>query len=196
MSPRPKIGLEISYIIEAAGEIADQYGVQEVTLANLAKKLGIRPPSLYNHFDGLTGLRKKLAIHGMEKLYKVMADAAIGVSGTEAVLSVSLAYVNFARKHPGIYEATLLAPDPEDVDVQQAGEKIVDLSVRILQAYHLEGESALHAVRGLRSILHGFSSLEQKGGFKIALDLDESLMVIIKAFLAGIGQGQGQGQGD
>jgi AcrR family transcriptional regulator len=191
MSPRPKIGLEISYIIEAAGEIADQYGVQEVTLANLAKKLGIRPPSLYNHFDGLTGLRKKLAIHGMEKLYKVMADAAIGVSGTEAVLSVSLAYVNFARKHPGIYEATLLAPDPEDVDVQQAGEKIVDLSVRILQAYHLEGESALHAVRGLRSILHGFSSLEQKGGFKIALDLDESLMVIIKAFLAGIGQGQG-----
>jgi AcrR family transcriptional regulator len=193
MSPRPKIGLEISYIIEAAGEIADQYGVQEVTLANLAKKLGIRPPSLYNHFDGLTGLRKKLAIHGMEKLYKVMADAAIGVSGTEAVLSVSLAYVNFARKHPGIYEATLLAPDPEDVDVQQAGAKIVDLSVRILQAYHLEGESALHAVRGLRSILHGFSSLEQKGGFKIALDLDESLMVIIKAFLAGIGQGQGQG---
>jgi AcrR family transcriptional regulator len=191
MSPRPKIGLEISYIIEAAGEIADQYGVQEVTLANLAKKLGIRPPSLYNHFDGLTGLRKKLAIHGMEKLYKVMADAAIGVAGTEAVLSVSLAYVNFARKHPGIYEATLLAPDPEDVDVQQAGEKIVDLSVRILQAYHLEGESALHAVRGLRSILHGFSSLEQKGGFKIALDLDESLMVIIKAFLAGIGQGQG-----
>jgi AcrR family transcriptional regulator len=191
MSPRPKIGLEISYIIEAAGEIADQYGVQEVTLSNLAKKLGIRPPSLYNHFDGLTGLRKKLAIHGMEKLYKVMADAAIGVSGTEAVLSVSLAYVNFARKHPGIYEATLLAPDPEDVDVQQAGEKIVDLSVRILQAYHLEGESALHAVRGLRSILHGFSSLEQKGGFKIALDLDESLMVIIKAFLAGIGQGQG-----
>lgn len=189
MSPRPKIGLEIANIIEAAGEIADQHGVQEVTLANLAKKLGIRSPSLYNHFDGLTGLRKKLALYGMEKLYKVMADAAIGVSGTEAVLAVSQAYVNFARKHPGIYEATLLAPDPEDVDVQQAGAKIVDLSVRILQTYHLEGERALHAVRGLRSILHGFSALEQKGGFKMALDLDESLKIIIKAFLAGIGQG-------
>jgi AcrR family transcriptional regulator len=191
MSPRPKIGLEISNIIEAAGEIADQHGVQEVTLANLAKKLGIRPPSLYNHFYGLTGLRKKLAIYGIEKLYKVMADAAIGVSGTEAVLAVSQAYVNFARSHPGVYEATLLAPDPEDVDVQQAGGKIVDLSVRILQAYHLEGERALHAVRGLRSILHGFSSLEQKGGFKIALDLDESLMMILKAFLTGIGKEQG-----
>jgi AcrR family transcriptional regulator len=188
MSPRPKIGLDISFIIEAAGEIADQYGVQEVTLASLAKKLGIRPPSLYNHFDGLTGLRKKLAIYGINKLYEVMADAAIGVSGTEAVIAVSQAYVNFARKHPGIYEATLLAPDPEDVDVQRAGAKIVDLSVRVLQAYHLEGEQALHAVRGLRSILHGFSALEQKGGFKMALDLNESLLIILKAFLAGIGQ--------
>lgn len=188
MSPRPKIGLEISFIIKVAGEIADQYGVQEVTLANLAKELGIRPPSLYNHFDGLTGLRKKLAIYGINKLYEVMADAAIGVSGTEAVLAVSQAYVNFARMHPGIYEATLLAPDPEDVDVQEAGAKIVDLSVRVLQEYHLEGERALHAVRGLRSILHGFSSLEQKGGFKMSLDLNESLMIIIKAFLAGIGK--------
>ncbi|MFP5106700.1 WHG domain-containing protein [Neobacillus sp. C211] len=187
MSPRPKIGLEISFIIEAAGEIADQHGVQEVTLANLAKKLGIRSPSLYNHFDGLTGLRKKLAIYGIDKLYEVMTDAAIGVSGTEAVLAVSQAYVDFSRKHPGIYEATLLAPDPEDVDVQQAGAKIVDLSVRVLQVYHLEGERALHAVRGLRSILHGFSALEQKGGFKMSLDLNESLMIIIKAFLLGIG---------
>jgi AcrR family transcriptional regulator len=188
MSPRPKIGLELSYIIEAAGELADQQGMQEVTLANLAKKLGIRPPSLYNHFDGLMGLRKKLAIYGIEKLYEVMAAAAIGVSGPEAVLAVSQAYVDFARRHPGIYEATLLAPNPEDVDVQQAGAKIVDLTVRILQAYHLEGERALHTVRGLRSILHGFSALEQKGGFKMSLDLNESLQIIIKAFLAGMGQ--------
>ncbi|WHY87286.1 WHG domain-containing protein [Neobacillus novalis] len=185
MSPRPKIGLDLTTILETAGVLADQQGIQEITLANLAKKLGIRPPSLYNHFDGLPGLRKKLAIYGIDMLYSRMADAAIGVSGTEAVLAVSQAYVNLAREHPGVYEATLLAPDPEDVDVQQAGEKIVELSVRILQAYHLEGASALHAVRGLRSILHGFSALEQRGGFKMALDLDESLMIIIKAFLAG-----------
>ena len=186
MSPRPKIGLDLLAILEAAGEIADQQGMQEVTLANLAKKLGIRPPSLYNHFDGLPGLRKKLAIHGIDRLYDVLADAAIGVSGTEAVLAISKAYVHFAREHPGIYEATLFAPDPEDEDVQQAGAKIVDLSVRVLRTYNLEVNLALHAVRGLRSILHGFSALEQKGGFKMALDLDESLTIILKAFLAGM----------
>jgi AcrR family transcriptional regulator len=186
MSPRPKVGLELTEILEAAAEIADQFGMQEVTLANLAKKLGIRPPSLYNHFDGLGGLRKKMAVYGIERLYEVLAQAAIGVSGDEAVMSISKAYVNFARKHPGIYEATLMAPDMEDEDVQIAGSKIVELTVRVLQAYRLEGDTALHAVRGLRSILHGFSSLEQSGGFKMELDLNESLEMIIKAFINGI----------
>jgi hypothetical protein len=100
---------------------------------------------------------------------------------------MSKAYVNFARNHPGIYEATLLAPDPEDEEVQEAGAKIVNLSIRVLQVYQLEGERALHTVRGLRSILHGFSALEQKGGFKMNLDLDESLTIIIQGFLKGMG---------
>jgi len=186
MSPRPKVGLELSTILDAAGEIADQQGMPEVTLANLAKKLGIRPPSLYNHFEGLPGLRKKLAIHGINLLYEEMAGAAVGVVGTEAVLAMSKAYVDFARRHPGIYEATLLAPNPEDVEVQQACAKIVDLSIRVLQTYYLEGEQAIHTVRGLRSILHGFAALEQKGGFKMKLNLDDSLTIIIQAFLKGM----------
>jgi AcrR family transcriptional regulator len=189
MSPRPKVGLELTAILEVAGEIADLQGMQEVTLANLAKRLGIRPPSLYNHFDGLGGLRKKLAIYGLNRLYGELVQAAIGVAGDDAVLSISKAYVDFARRHPGIYEATLMAPDMEDEDVQQAGAKVVELSVRVLQDYHLKDERALHAVRGLRSILHGFSSLEQHGGFKMALDLNESLEKIIRAFINGMREG-------
>jgi len=187
MSPRPKIGLELTTILEEAGEIADQKGMNEVTLATLAKKLGIRPPSLYNHFDGLPGLKKELAIYGINMLYEKLAHAAIGFSGEEALLAVSQAYVNFARVHPGIYEATLLAPDLEEKKIQQAGAKIVDLTVLLLQTYKLEEDLAIHAVRGLRSILHGFSSLEQKGGFKLSLDLNESLKIIIRSFLKGIG---------
>lgn len=190
MSPRPRFSLDLATILESAGDLANEQGMQEVTLANLAKRLNIRPPSLYNHFDGLPGLRKHLAIYGLNKLHEEMTQAAIGVSGTEAILSISRAYVNFARNNSGLYEATLMAPEPGDADVQQAGSKIVDLSVRVLQAYQLEGDMALHAVRGLRSILHGFSSLEQRGGFKMALDLDESLEIIIKAFIDGIRQGQ------
>jgi AcrR family transcriptional regulator len=188
MSPRPKVALDLETVIGAAADIADQFGVQEVTLANLAKRLNIRPPSLYNHVEGLPGLRKELAILGLNKLYAELSATAVGLTGENAIIELSKTYINFARKHPGLYEATLLAPDPKDQDVQLSGGKIIDLTLNVLREYDLEGDSALHAVRGLRSILHGFSSLEQKGGLELALDLDVSLRLIIKAFLAGIGE--------
>jgi AcrR family transcriptional regulator len=190
MSPRPRFALDLATILETAGDLANEQGIQEITLANLAKRLNIRPPSLYNHFDGLPGLRKHLAIYGLNKLYEEMMQAAVGVSGIEAILAISQAYVQFSRKNPGVYEATLAAPDPADVEAHQAGAKIVDLLVRVLQGCNLEGDISLHAVRGLRSILHGFTSLEQRGGFKMALELDESLEIIIKAFIEGIRKGR------
>ncbi|MBM7603820.1 AcrR family transcriptional regulator [Metabacillus crassostreae] len=182
----PRMGLDLQTILKAATELADEQGIDSVTLATLAKKLTIKPPSLYNHIDGLTGLKKKLALLGLEELYNLLANAAIGLSKDEAVHAVSMAYFSFARSHPGLYELTLSAPKPEETEIELAGKKIVDLTVQILSAYDLEEQEVIHAVRGLRSILHGFSSLEQKGAFGLPLDLDKSLYLLIESYIAGI----------
>ncbi|UFJ38887.1 WHG domain-containing protein [Brevibacillus humidisoli] len=182
----PRIGLDVPTILQAAAEIADVHGVDAITLASLAKKLDVRPPSLYNHIDGLHGLRKKLSIYGLEQLYSIMTQVAVGRSGDEAVRALGEAYVTFARTHPGLYEAALVGPDLRDPDVQRAGNQIVDLLLRVLGAYDLGDEAALHVVRGLRSIFHGFASLEQQGGFQLRLDRDVSLRLLIDTYLAGI----------
>lgn len=181
----PRVGLDVTTIMNTAIEIANKEGLEAVTLATLAKNLNIKTPSLYNHIDGLAGLREQIALYGLEQLYQQMADAAIGKSGDDAVREIGMAYISFARNHPGLYEATLKASD-SDVDLQKAGGRIVELTSRILTAYNLEDEAVIHAVRGLRSILHGFASLEQKGGFGMPLDLDKSLQLLIDTFLAGI----------
>ncbi|MFD3448384.1 WHG domain-containing protein [Microbacteriaceae bacterium 4G12] len=182
----PRMGLDSNIILQAAIEIADTQGLDEVTLASLAQKLGVRSPSLYNHVNGLNDLRKKLAIYGLEQLQSKLTMAAVGLSGDKAVHALGEAYITFARTHPGLYDATLRAPGPLDVDVQQVGSEIVSLILRVLQAYDLEEEAALHTVRGLRSIFHGFASLEQRGGFGLPLNLDTSLHLAIDTFLAGI----------
>ncbi|MGM7723421.1 WHG domain-containing protein [Metabacillus sp. Hm71] len=183
----PKAGLDLNTILAAATEIVDTDGVHALTLATLAKKLKIRPPSLYNHVDGLQGLQKALALYGLEELYKRLSQAAIGRSKDEAVHAISKAYMSFARAHPGLYEATLWAnADVHDIDFNRISSKIVDLVVQVLHAYELEDEEAIHASRGLRSILHGFASLEQKNGFGIPIDLDVSISLLINTFLAGI----------
>lgn len=181
-----RIKLDLDTILQVATEMADTQGIDQVTLASLAKKLRIRPPSLYNHVDGLPGLRKELAIYGLKQLYHSLTDSVIGRSGDEAVHALGEAYVTFAREHPGLYEATLRALKPYDPDIQKVGDQIVDLVVRVLHSYGLANEAALHAVRGLRSLLHGFASLEQRGGFGLPLNLNESFRLLIDTFLAGI----------
>jgi AcrR family transcriptional regulator len=182
----PRIGLDMNTILKTAAEIADENGIESVTLTTLAKKLKIRPPSLYNHFDGLNGLRMKLAVYGLEQLRNRLIRSVIGLSGDDAVRAFAKEYVAFAREHPGLYEATLRAPDTGQPALRHAAEEVVDLVVRVFNHYGLENEMAIHAVRGIRSLLHGFASLEQKGGFGIPLDLDESLHLMIDTFLAGL----------
>ena len=57
----------------------------------------------------------------------------------------------------------------------------------------LEGEEALHAVRGLRSLLHGFVSLEAVEGFRLPLDHDESFRRLLQVFIAGLRSSAGTG---
>ncbi|WP_379134336.1 TetR/AcrR family transcriptional regulator [Paenibacillus sp. sgz500958] len=183
----PRAGLDTRMIVITAAQIADERGVEEVTLAALAAKLGVRSPSLYNHIQGLQDLRIQLAIHGLQELYKDMSAAIGHLSGEAAVHKMGQAYVDFARSHPGLYEMTLRAPEPQHAELVAVSNTILSLIMNSLRDYDLGEEDMIHAVRGLRSILHGFASLEQQGGFGIPLDTGVSLSRLISTFIAGIG---------
>ena len=66
----PRAGLNLQSIVKAATVLADEHGLHEVTLTVLAKKLGIRSPSLYNHVNGLPGLRREMALTGLDQRLK------------------------------------------------------------------------------------------------------------------------------
>jgi AcrR family transcriptional regulator len=184
MATRP--GINKLVVLQAAIELADEMGLEQVTLALIAQKLKIKTPSLYNHVDGMPGIRKDLADWSLSRMKEQLADAAIGVSGEEALMAMGLAYLAFARKHPGLYEATLYAPDRSDPVSLKRAEEFVHLILRVLEVYHLSEEDSLHTVRGLRSIFHGFVSLEIKKGFGLALDRDASFRYILQTFLNGL----------
>ncbi|WP_313800178.1 TetR-like C-terminal domain-containing protein [Cytobacillus sp.] len=182
----PRVGLDLKTIVKAAADIADADGIEAVTLGTLSRKLNIRPPSLYNHVEGLPGLRKELALYGIKELEKCLALAAAGKALDDAVRSMGEAYLAFARRKPGLYEATFYTIDMGDTDIKLASDKIVNVVIQVLQQYGIDGENAVHATRGLRSILHGFASIVQKGGFAMEIDINESFHFLIDTFLMGI----------
>ena len=51
-----KVRLDTEKVVLAAAELVNQQGAEALTIGRLAEKLGIQPPSLYNHIDGLPGL--------------------------------------------------------------------------------------------------------------------------------------------
>lgn len=184
MASRMKLDFQI--VLQKASDLVDQKGLDDLSLTLLAKELQIRPPSLYNHVDNLSDLKQALAIQGTKKLYENLVEAAVGKSGDEAVRSMGNAYVKFVRTHPGLYDASNRFPNPEDVELQQWQKAIVDIVLKVFEFYNLKGDLAIHMVRGLRSILHGFTSIEQSGGFGIPLDIDTSFSILIETFIEGI----------
>ncbi|WP_179030989.1 TetR/AcrR family transcriptional regulator [Paenibacillus kribbensis] len=185
MSPRN--GVKLQDILQAAEDIANERGMGEVTLTTLAQKLHIRPPSLYNHVDGLNGLRHVLALHSLEQLEEALTSAAVGRAGDDALTAMGKAYMRYARKRPGLYEAMLYATDRKDTELRDAADRVAELVISVLSSgYGFKEEDCIHAARGFRSLLHGFASLEQKGGFGLPVEVDRSIAVMMDTFLAGL----------
>jgi hypothetical protein len=106
--------------------------------------------------------------------------------GDEAMHAIAAAYMAFARAHPGLYELTLRAPDAQEEEYESAGRVLVELLVQTLSFYRLDRERSIHVVRGFRSYLHGFASIEQKGGFGMLQSVDENLKIVLQTYLTGL----------
>ncbi len=182
----PRAGLDKETVVEAAAAILNTEGVEALTLNRLAQELGVKTPSLYNHIDGLPGLYRELAVWNARMLGERFTQAAIGKSGPAALIAVAKAYRAHIKESPGVYLASLRssgAQQPVDAELSAAEEQSLQVAVAVVASFSLTGEEALHAVRGLRSLVHGFATLEIAGGFGLPLSLDESFDRLLQMFV-------------
>ncbi len=178
-----------SDVIEAAVDLLNQEGPNSLTLNRLADKLGIRPPSLYNHIDGLPGLQKDLAVLNARQLADRLGEAAIGRSGPELFMEVAQGFRAYVKENPGLYLSTLRASGSEEVPnpaLIQEEERALKIALTVVASLGLRGEDAIHAVRAFRSMVHGFATLEVAGGFGMPQDCDESFQRLVDALVVGL----------
>lgn len=189
MSSLSRPGLSRAAIAAAAASVADRDGFAALSLASVAGAVGVKPPSLFNHVAGLPELRRDLALMGLRELNAALMQAAVGRSGDAAVLALGVAFRAFVRARPGLYAATVAIPPDGSAEIVAAQRAVVETVLAALDAYGLEGEAAIHAVRGMRAIAHGFATLEAADGFAAPLDVDESFRRLIAAYTAGLHAG-------
>ncbi|MGZ8649740.1 MAG: TetR-like C-terminal domain-containing protein [Solirubrobacteraceae bacterium] len=178
----PRAGLDTDAVVAAAAALADAEGLEGVSLARLASRLGVRPPSLYAHIGGLGDLRERLAARGALELADALQVAAAGRARGEALAAVAEVYRAYAREHPGTYAAMQRAADATDLTAA----RVVDVFRAILRGYGLEDDEAIHATRVVRAALHGFAALEAAEGFGLPVDVDESFARLVAVLDRGL----------
>ncbi|GLY95835.1 TetR family transcriptional regulator [Actinoplanes sp. NBRC 103695] len=165
-------------MVAAGAAIADEVGLAGLTMGLLAERVGVRPPSLYKHVGSLAALRHGIAIQAERELGDALARAAAGRSGPEAVHAFADAYRRWVLDHPGRYAATIHVPP--------TGDECPRALLRILAGFGLRETGAVEAARTVRSVLHGFVSLEGAGGFGLPRDIDRSYRILIDALVTGL----------
>ncbi len=171
----PRAGLDPDAVSRAGAELADELGLDHLSMGGLAERLGVRTPSLYKHVGGLADLTHRIAILATVELSDAIRDATQGLAGSAALAAAAQAMRRYVKQHPGRYAAgNAVHPDgPDDPLVPAAARLLTSLSA-VLRGYRLEPDQEIHALRTLRSMLHGFTTLETADGFRYDTDIDAS----------------------
>lgn len=175
----PRAGLTHERVVAEAAAVADEVGLQQLTLAAIAQRFGVTLPSLYKHVGGLDAVRRDLAVLGVRELTAALSAAAVGKARSDALHAIADAYRQYARSHPGLAAAAVRAPDPEDAEHLAAAEAAFAVLLAVLDGYEISGGNAVDAVRSLRAVMHGFVTLEAAGGFGLPQSVDATYTRLI-----------------
>jgi AcrR family transcriptional regulator len=162
-------GLTALVIGAEGADLADEIGLAEVTISRVARRLGVKVPSLYAHLAGSEELMLWVAATSLDDLADLVAAELVGRSGQEAVAAYGDAVRRFVQEHPGRYQATRQRVGGEGEAARAAlaaGRRHSELIAAVLRGYAVEGEDAVHATRLIGAVVHGFVSLESAGAFE------------------------------
>lgn len=171
----PRAGLDPASVTEAAADLVDEIGFDRLSMGLLADRLGIKTPSLYRHVTSQADLAHRIAVLAMDELADAIRDATQGRAGNEALVAGAHAMRTWVLVHPGRYAAgnAALISGPDDPLLAASG-RVIDSWAAMLRGYRLDPAEEVHALRVLRSVLHGFASLEAIGSFQRSTDVDDS----------------------
>ncbi|MFE1839471.1 TetR/AcrR family transcriptional regulator [Streptomyces sviceus] len=170
----PRAGLTADRLTEAAADLADEVGFENVTLAALAKRFGVKDASLYSHVRNLQDLRTRVALLAGGELIDRIAVAVAGRAGKDALAAFAGAYRAYALERPGRYAATQIRIDQSLIAGTPALRRTAEITYGMLRAYGLAEPDLTDAVRLLRATFHGYCALESGGGFGAPRDVQKS----------------------
>lgn len=181
-----RAGLDKKIVIETTAKLANEVGLDHISLKLVAKELGVQTPSLYNHIESLDDLKKGLMLYGWRQLEENLLLSVVGVSGYDALREMCYAFFEYATSNPGVFNAMLWYNKFQDEETLNATKKLFVVLFKIMGTLNISDESINHLIRTFRGFLEGYALLVNNGAFGNPISIKESFELSVEVMLAGI----------
>jgi AcrR family transcriptional regulator len=186
MSPAPARTSQAA-IVAVGRALLEEDGLEAVTMASVAERVGVRPPSLYKHVRDRGALMAAIATDAATEMGRVLAAADTG-PGTPAPVRVAAlagAYRAFARRAPRAAAMLFTDLGPGTQAPIEAAAQAARPVVEVAAA--LAGPAdALPAARVLTAFVYGFTSMEAAGAFRLGGNVDDAFRLGVAVVARGL----------
>ena len=168
MSPRRQRNREqmIATILDTARSIMRQEGVAALSMQELARRLDIRAPSLYNYFAGKTDIYDALFRLGFKQYSEYTAQYTQAAQTWQEEFQLAMeAYMSFALQNPELYQLCFERPvpgfTPSEESLKVSFGALQQAYSRFAQLHHLfnSGLSPEQTVDLVIAMMHGLTAL-------------------------------------
>jgi AcrR family transcriptional regulator len=103
----------IDEILAIAADVMTEEGVNGLSLSEVARRLGVKPPSIYKYFDSIMGIYDALFERGQRANLEIMRTAMAGAEpGLDALAAGLDASGRWALDHPATAQLLFWRPVP------------------------------------------------------------------------------------
>ena len=127
----------IAEIVAAAWELAREEGVAAISLHGLARKVGMRQPSLYSYFDSKHALYDAMFADGNRRLLAALDTLDLPDDPREAGKVHTRAFVRFSLDHPEVHALLFTRPIPgfaPSAESYAIAQQVLDGAVALMHA--------------------------------------------------------------
>lgn len=188
MGRRKGPALTRQQVIEAGVACVRAHGADALGVARVARILGIQPPSIYNHIGKGEALARGVVIEANRQLLAALTEAAADVEDPAQRLRVlARALRAWVVEDANLYSLMArVEPDNDHPEFAPLLQAMFELFGRPLQQLGIDEDDIVHALRGLRSLMHGFVLLETTGQFQYEQVAADSYAWAIEMFVRGL----------
>ena len=160
----PRANLSRAAVVDAAARLADRDGAAAVTVSSVAREVGVKPASLYEHVAGLSALLDGAHVLALGELAAAVANAVAGLAGADALRAFADAHRAYATAHPGRWELLQRVASPSTVASSEAA-RVGSLTLATLRGYPMPDDQRVHAARFVGATINGYLALTRNDAF-------------------------------